>query len=86
MGHSVDFDGAIDLSDKPVASQKAHCPCEEKYIQRHDKRITKVYYAGRNALKLEFCIVVMSSVYEEVYRSKPGCQKTSPPPPVIFCG
>ena len=47
----VDFDGAVNLADEPIASQEADGAGEEKNDDRHDEGVPKVEDTGCDALQ-----------------------------------
>lgn len=81
----IHFDSAVDLSNKPVASEETDSTSEEEDCQTHNWSVPEVDNKRSSSIaKLEFWGTEVSGIDKEVNSSEPGCQIASPPPSVVF--
>jgi len=78
---SVDFDDAVNFSDKPITGKEPNRSCEQEETKDHDARVAKIQKGWGWVFYVEFGKEVMNAVDSEVKCSESAGK--APPPPVV---
>ena len=72
----IDFDGAVDFADEPVAGGETNSSTEQENVNGHYEGITKIDDCRGQTLKRKLGAIIVPGINEEVDGGEARCEET----------